>query len=271
MKYPLFLCDFDGTLVRSDGTVSDNNRTAIQAYRAAGGIFVVCTGRMLVSIRARLSELGISEGLVVAYQGAQIADVATGKLLKDGVYAREDILEILSFMEARGWVCQVYIGNDVIAKERTPYLDAYERICRVEAKIAGEPLSAFVAREDPPVVKVLAFADPKEQRKVYEELEARFGEKYFVACSADSLVEVMPREHSKGAAVSFLSEYYGIAPERMAAIGDQGNDVPMVAAVGGRFAVANAVEELRKISRVVASYEEDGVAQALKIAMGEEE
>ena len=37
MKYPLFLSDFDGTLVRSDGTISEGNKRAIAAYRKAGG------------------------------------------------------------------------------------------------------------------------------------------------------------------------------------------------------------------------------------------
>ena len=54
MKYPLFLSDFDGTLVRSDGTTSEGNKRAIAAYRKAGGTFAVCTGRMLSSILPRL-------------------------------------------------------------------------------------------------------------------------------------------------------------------------------------------------------------------------
>ena len=50
MRYPLFLSDFDGTLVRADGTVSEENKRAIAAYRAAGGVFAVCTGRGIASI-----------------------------------------------------------------------------------------------------------------------------------------------------------------------------------------------------------------------------
>ena len=88
MRYPLFLSDFDGTLVRPDGTVSEENIRAIARYRAAGGVFAVCTGRGLTSIVPRLKELGITDGLVVAYQGATVADVATGKLLKDDGFFR---------------------------------------------------------------------------------------------------------------------------------------------------------------------------------------
>ena len=41
MNYRLFLSDFDGTLVRSDGTVSEKNKRAIARYVAAGGTFAV--------------------------------------------------------------------------------------------------------------------------------------------------------------------------------------------------------------------------------------
>ena len=93
MKYPLFLSDFDGTLVRRDGTVSEENRRAIERYRSAGGVFAVCTGRGLTSIVPRLADVGMREGLVVAYQGATIADIATGKLLKDDGFTREQAIK----------------------------------------------------------------------------------------------------------------------------------------------------------------------------------
>ena len=90
MKYPLFLSDFDGTLVRSDGTVSEGNKRAIAAYRRAGGIFAVCTGRMLSSILPRLKELGIRDKVVV-WAGGRIAEKEEehkyykDKIAKEGV------------------------------------------------------------------------------------------------------------------------------------------------------------------------------------------
>lgn len=45
MKYKLIVSDFDGTLLRSDNTISEPTRRAIAAYMAAGGTFTVSTGR----------------------------------------------------------------------------------------------------------------------------------------------------------------------------------------------------------------------------------
>ena len=82
----------------------------------------------------------------------------------------------------------------------------------------------------------------------------------------------MPAGRNKGEALAFLSDYYGVDPQEIAAIGDMNNDIPLVAAAGGKFAVENAEEGLKRIARVVPSCENDGVAYALeRYAMEEEE
>ena len=270
MKYPLFLSDFDGTLVRSDGTISEGNKRAIAAYRKAGGTFAVCTGRMLTSILPRLKELGIEDGLVIAYQGATIADVATGKLVKDDGFSCEDALRVVRLLEENGRHVHVYTVNDLYANRRDEALAFYERVCGVKARIVREErLSARVKREGMRVVKILAMVEPDARRPLMEKLKKALGDGFYVTTSSDFLVEVMPAGQSKAAAVDFLSEYYHVPRAEIAAIGDQLNDVPMVARAGGRFAVGNAEPELKAIARVVSSVEEDGVAEALQIAAGE--
>lgn len=270
MRYPLFLSDFDGTLVREDGTVSEANRRAIAAYREAGGVFAVVTGRMMTSILPRLKELGLDDGLAVAYQGAMISDVRTGELLKCGSFTREDALECIRFFEARGKHIHVYTEDDFWSNMDDEGLHTYEEICRVKGKI--EPhLSDMVAANSLKVVKVLAMIPAEERDGLREEAQAFFGDRFFVTCSSVYLVEVMPKGQNKAGAVDFLSAYYHVPRERIAAIGDQPNDLPMLLRAGGKFAVANADEELKRAAVVVASCEEDGVAEALmKYAMGDQ-
>lgn len=263
MKYDIFLSDFDGTLVRDDGTISERNIRAIEKYRAAGGIFAVCTGRMLASIRQRLQELGLEEGLVVAFQGAQIADIATGKLLRDEAFSDEEAREVVRFMQEEDMHTHIYAGQEMYADRRNGLLEAYEKICRVKA-VVEKDLPRLIEREHLRVVKALAMCMPEEQERVREKFIRRFGDKYFVTFSSEWLVEIMPKTQTKGSAVRFLSDYYKVPAERMAAIGDQENDIPMLEAAGGKFAVANAVEGMKKLAVVVPSCEEDGVAYAIE-------
>ena len=193
MKYRIFLSDFDGTLVRADGTISQTNKNAIAAYRAAGGVFAVCTGRMLASILPRLKELGIEDGLVVAYQGATIADVRTGALLKNDGFEQADALRILDLLEDDGHHAHVYTVQDVYCNRDDDALRAYERVCGVKARIVrGERLSARVKREGMRVVKILAMVEPDARRPLMEKLKKALGDGFYVTTSSDCLVEVMP-------------------------------------------------------------------------------
>ena len=268
MKYPLFLSDFDGTLVRSDGTISEGNKRAIAAYRKAGGTFAVCTGRMLTSILPRLKELGIEDGLVIAYQGATIADVATGALVKDDGFSREDALRVVRLLEENGRHVHVYTVNDLYANRRDEALEIYEHICGVRATIVSDmSLADYVEKNNLRVVKALAMVPPEARNALMTELQDRLGEAFVVTCSAAILVEVMPKEQTKAAAVDFLSQKYSIPAEKIAAIGDQLNDLPMILRAGGKFAVSNAAQPLKDAAQVVADFESDGVAEALAIAM----
>lgn len=271
MRYPLFLSDFDGTLVRADGTVSEENKRAIAAYRAAGGVFAVCTGRGIASILPRLKELGITQGLAVAYQGATIADVATGDLLKNDGFCTEDAVRVAQLLEQEGRHVHIYTVDGFYSNVADEPLRMYERIVGVKARIVTDmPLSRLIEQRGLRIVKILAMVKKEDRAPLMEWLAPRLGEGYYVTCSADFLVEIMPAGQSKAAAVDFLCDYYHIPREQCAAIGDQLNDLPMLRRAGGRFAVANAEEMLKKEAYVVASCEENGVAQALAIAMGGE-
>lgn len=272
MRYRIFLSDFDGTLVRGDGTVSEANKAAIRRYREKGGIFAIVTGRMPASILPRLEELGIREGLAVAFQGATVADIKTRKLLKNGAFEKEAGLLALRTLERAAEHIHCYTADKLFCNVQDEPLEIYERICGVKAEVINtEPLSAFAERENLRVVKTLAMIEPEKCPALIQTLEAELGEEFYITRSAPFMVEVMPKGQNKGSAVEFLSKYYGVPISEIAAIGDQDNDIPMVSRAGGKFAVENADENLKKIAQVMPSVEDDGVKCALEIAMGEEE
>lgn len=270
MKYEVFLSDFDGTLSGAAGTVSEADKKAIAEYRKRGGVFAVVTGRMLTGILPRLKELGLEEGLVCAYQGATIADIKTGKLLKDGAFSHGHALTALRALESVAAHVHCYTVERLYANVRDEALDVYERVLNVKGTVIdSEPLSSYVARERLRIVKTLCMVEPERAAEITKKLEEDLGADYYVTRSADFMIEVMPAGQTKGAAAQFLSEYYQVPKEKIAAIGDQLNDIAMLETVGGKFAVANADEGLKKIACAVPSVEEGGVAKALQIAMGE--
>ena len=270
MKYDLFISDFDGTLVRADGTISEHTKEVIAKYRARGGIFTICTGRMVPSILPRARELGITSGPVIAFQGSVVYDMGTEQVLTSGHFSCETALPLLRMLEEENLHIHIYTVWHLYTNLRDEMLALYEKVCGVKAEVPDCPLSEFAAREKLDIVKVLVMVHPEKREALRERLSQSLGEEYYVTSSSEWLVEVMPAGQTKAAAVDFLSAYYGVPREKIAAIGDQLNDLPMIARAGGKFAVANAEPELKAAARVVPSCEEDGVAEALKIAMGDE-
>lgn len=273
MRYSLFLSDFDGTLIGTDGTIPAENIRAIQRYRKAGGVFAVCTGRMLSSILPRLRELGIDDGLVVAYQGAVIAEIATGKLLKDESFSAEEALSVIEEMEREKLHIHVYCGdafyaNAFYVNADDEFLHMYERICGVKG-VVEEKLSEKVRHMRGRVQKVVAMVPSESRDEIQDRLRRHLDGRFFLTCSSPYLIEVMKAGQDKGSAVDFLSEYYHIPHGRIAAVGDMPNDLPMLLKAGGRFAVANAAEELKQQATVVPSCDEGGVAKAIEYAMGD--
>lgn len=269
MKYDLFISDFDRTLVRKDGTVSEENRRAIQNYTAKGGVFAVCSGRMLPSILPRARELGLS-GIVGAIQGAILAEISTGKILRCSAFSPDCALRAVKAAERRGLHAHVYTEDKFYSNMDDLFLSFYEKVCDVRAERPEKPLSELLPRLKP-IVKVIVMLEKEKRDGVFRELKEELGAEFYVTCSSDWMVEILPAGQNKGTAVDFLSEYYGIPREKTAAIGDAPNDYEMLLRAGGKFAVANAEEPLKQIAVTVASCEEHGVAEAIeKYAMEEE-
>lgn len=269
MKYQIFISDFDGTLVRDDGTISQNNKNAIRKFTEKGGIFAICTGRMTPAILPRVHELGLS-GVVASFQGAVITDIATGENLRCCGFEGDRAYEIVEELEKRGYHTHMYTAEKMYCNVDDEALKAYERVCRVKAEIV-ENLHEFARKNALKIIKVVVFVRKEERAATEQTLSKLFSEGCYVTSSAHYLVEVMPEGRNKGEAVTFLSEYYGVDAEKIAAIGDMNNDIPLVSAAGGKFAVENAEENLKKLACVVPSCEEDGVAYAIETYAMEEE
>ena len=76
--------DLDGTLLRKDKTISDENKAAIEYFKSEGGIFTFFTGRLPIGARPVLEQI-TPNGYVGCANGAGIFDAKTEKLLQDGL------------------------------------------------------------------------------------------------------------------------------------------------------------------------------------------
>ena len=112
--------------------------------------------------------------------------------------------------------------------------------------------------------KMLAIRyDVKFIDDLISELRAKYPQIYIVK-SFDYFCEIANKEATKGNAVKFLADKFGLNIDEVLAIGDQNNDIEMVQTAGVGVAMGNGTEEIKKAADYVAdSVQNDGFVKAI--------
>lgn len=257
IKYPLIVSDFDGTLLRSDDSIAQETKDAINAYIKLGGRFCLCTGRMLQSIILKAKALGLS-GLVSSFQGSVVADIQTGKVILDGGMEAKDAAEICRFCEELGQHTHVYSLDVFYSNKNNKALEDYQRITGIKGVVVDDqPLWKFTLEKGEKIRKILLLVHPSDRQKIFQALSDKFGKKYYVTYSAAFLVEISLKKYSKATAVQFMADYYGVDIKDVVAVGDSLNDMPMIQSAGVGVAMKNAEDALKAEADIVLEYSND--------------
>lgn len=266
LNYKLIVSDFDGTLANSKNEVPPFVVEEVNRYVESGGIFAVCTGRILPSILPRVKEMGLN-GLVIASQGCQIAEISTGKLVKNSVFSPEQAYEICSYLEQLGQNIQLYTDSgfySTLPKDE-PHLNLYESIIGIKAECVSTPLSQFIKDFPSKFCKAAILVKQEERQALYETIKSRLGARFDVTCSAKVLIEISPLGVTKGSALKILAEKFKVPIEKTIAVGDNLNDISMIEIAGLGCAVGNGEKELKDIADYVApTCDEGAVADIIK-------
>jgi hydroxymethylpyrimidine pyrophosphatase-like HAD family hydrolase len=95
-------------------------------------------------------------------------------------------------------------------------------------------------------------------------MEATVGKDAYVTRSNPEFVEMLSPLVDKGVALREVAAHYGIPMDRVAAIGDSYNDLPLLRVAALRIAMGSAPPELKaEANAVVGDVEHDGVAEAI--------
>jgi len=267
----LLALDIDGTLLRSDKTVSSRTKDALERARADGVRLVLVTGRRYPSARRVADELGGGLPLVL-HNGALV--VEGGEVLRCRPLPREAARRaILLGHEARlepVLHCGVRgEGRLVVERGARPSRMVAYYLERSSGDVSFvDDLLAAVAAEDP--IQVM-FGGTREEVDEFVPLlteglasVARIERTVYPATGV-VLLDVLDRGVGKAEALAFLQTRWDIAPGETLAIGDNWNDREMVMAAGVGFVMGNADPELLALGLpALPTNDEDGVAQAIE-------
>jgi len=262
----LLALDLDGTLIDDDLVLPERTRRAIVAAAAQGVSVSIATGRMARSALKYARQLGLTDP-IVAYQGALIRampvsdDGRVGRLLVHRPLAAAVTREAIEWTRS--------IGLD-------PHLNHLERFIIRAADARAEDYSAFLggraflvddllASVTRPISKVIAVSEAPMDESILRLARERFAGRADVTISHPRFLEFLAPGVSKGAAVRWLARRAGVPLGAVLAIGDQFNDLEMIAAVGHGAAMPDAPLPVIAAARYVAPpLGEDGAAQLIE-------
>ena len=258
--YKLVATDLDGTLLRSDETVSARTRKALAAVTAAGAAHIVVTGRGARWSRHIFDDLGY-EGLAVCAQGAQVYHAGEHRLLTSVTLDRKLAALALAKIEAE-------VGPLLLAASRDG-LDGDVLVGagyrRLGDSLPVVPLKDVADLWSAPLNKVFVQHPTLSDDELTAVAVQVAGGLVGVTMAGAGIVELLPLGLSKATGLSLAARRLGVKAADTIAFGDMPNDIPMFAWAARGVAMANAHDELRAVAdEVTASNDEDGIAVVLE-------
>jgi Cof subfamily protein (haloacid dehalogenase superfamily) len=252
--------DLDGTVVRSDGTISERSRDAVRGAVAAGALVLVATGRPPRWLAGIGTALG-HEGLAICANGAIVYDQQKAQVVAS-------------------WPVAVDVVRHVMAELRAAVPEVSFAIERVDGLFAHEP--SYHPRWSPETDTVIGDLDDVLDAPVAKVLGRREGldsdellalarvlvsgtEVSVTHSSIDGLLEISARGVTKASALETLLAERGLAAPDVVAFGDMPNDIELLSWAGHGVAVANAHPDVLAVAdEVTSSNDDDGVAEVLE-------
>ncbi|MGL4623762.1 MAG: HAD-IIB family hydrolase [Culicoidibacterales bacterium] len=254
VKY--FICDLDGTLIRNR-QVSAADKAAIAQFIAAGGEFIIATGRADFEIEnfAKFENIGpvsyriscngavirTADGELVFHQ--RLSDQAS-QLMRRELELLEGRFSIVEASDVDWVYYHGTIDEDDIYKDNHTWEDTDvvhhfgETIFPIKYFIQGD--SGAIQH----IVTTIQHEMPQEF-EIFNDIHE---------------VNVGPKHISKGTAVEHFLTSNGIKAEEIAVIGDAANDIAMFGTTPNSFTFHHASEAVQQH----ANYIVDSVAEALE-------
>lgn len=266
-KIKMLVLDIDGTIFKKDYTASDRVKNTLQRLSDDGIKVVLCTGRMYAATKCIAQELGLTTP-VICYQGGLVKDFNNNDttLLEDTMDVQL-ARDVINELKKRKLFFNLYINDVLMVEEDHELIRQYVDARNISYKVVGNCDNIDLTG----VNKILAIDD---NTTLIEDLQKELAKKYegklYVIRSTPRFCEFSSPSATKGNAVRFLAEKWGINKEEIMACGDQDNDIEMLLAAGVKVAMGNATEDLKKIADYVTeTVDNDGVACAVAKFIGE--
>ena len=254
----LIAIDLDGTLLNSQGQVSERTAAALRAAHEAGIVLVPATARWYQAAIRPFAALGL-EVAAIASAGADVR-AAGGAVIEQRSLDGDFALFLADLCNRAGWTATV----------STPE-QAYRRANELPPWAANapewlKPVTVFKGEHLANALSVLAEAKPDDAH--LPELEAWDGSVSLyqaLSFNGDALLTITANGVDKGSGLRALCRSLAIEPSEAVAIGDSEVDIPMFRVAGTAVVMSDGTDLAKSAASVTTSpADADGVAEFIE-------
>lgn len=259
-RHRLVALDVDGTLMTYAGVISDDVRAVITDLVEAGVHVVLATGRSAHSAVEVAHDLGLTQGWVVASNGAVTVrldpeaengwSVARAVTFDPGPALRALAIELPDALYA---VEDLGVGFRVSAPFPPDELSGEHTLVPFE-ELASAPATRVVIRA------------PESTPEEFHEIVERVGlHEVSYAVGWTAWLDLAPGGVSKASALEEVRRELGVEPFATLAIGDGENDLEMLRWAACGVAMGHALEVVRAAAdEVTGTIDDDGAVEVLR-------
>lgn len=263
----MIVSDLDGTLLRSDFSLSVINVEVIKKLIQQEILFLPASGRCFSDIQTIFSPHGISCG-AIEVNGAQVRD-EKGRILLSNKLSSTQVERCISLMEQMGLSIQIFSEEGVFAYKDALNVqkDIDAVISRNMGKTAISKLMPELSKQDlvfQSVLKLETMNMNEEKIKLCVKLLEDVSN-LCVSSSVRGNLEITNIAANKGDALRMLIDDLNIKEDEVIIFGDSMNDASLFENFPLTVAVENAHPYIKEhASQICASCDKDGVGQWLK-------
>lgn len=257
----LVALDLDGTIVNDKLTIAPRVLKVLKHLISDTDVrVVIATGRMFMSALPFAREIGVVEPLV-AYQGAMIRNLDDGFTQRFHAPIQMELArEVMEMLVREKYDVNLYMNDDLWTHPSNRFAEQYMRTAGVTPIYHDDLVNCMTIAP----TKLMVIDDDRIDT-LLEYLGRNYLGRLSFCRSRSNFCEIIDISASKWNALKSLADEWGIHPEEIMAIGDQGNDLSMISHAGIGVAMGNAPDEVKEHANYVApTIDKDGAAEAIE-------
>ncbi len=265
----LYATDLDGTLLRSDKTISDESAAVLNSLTESGVLFTFATARSFSSAAPLISKLNLSCP-AVTFNGVFVIDPKTGGHIIENIFTPKSLDIAREYFVSNGMAPLVYSyvdGQERVSflKDRLDDVRGYVEPRRGDKRL--RPADGYKELFEGRVFYFTVLNPSEDMAELYEVFSRENG--FSVSLMHDTYdkeliwFEIFSRNASKASALLQILEL--LHADKLVCFGDNNNDISMLRAADTAVAVNNACEALKaEADVVIGSNDEGAVAEFIR-------